>query len=197
MPITNATAICLHCGEAFPTLQAEINRGNAKYCSKRCQFDGRPQKTVEQHFWPKVNKTDGCWLWTGAPNRGGYGPMMIGGRKGYKALAHRVSWELANGPIPSDMFVLHNCPGGDNPACVNPAHLWLGTRADNQRDMAEKNRSLYGERSLKAKITSDQASAIRVRYSQGGISQKALGKEFGISQAGISMIVTEKNWKRA
>ncbi len=89
-------------------------------------------------FWRFVEKTETCWLWHGGNDgKMGYGTMQFNGKK---TVAHRISWEMANGPIPDGLWVLHNCPGGDNPACVNPAHLFLGTRADNMRDAHQKGR---------------------------------------------------------
>ncbi len=78
-----------------------------------------------------------CHLWTARTNKSGYGTVNINGKM---LLAHRVAWEIANGPIPASLWVLHNCPGGDNPACCNPDHLWLGTHADNMADMVAKGR---------------------------------------------------------
>ena len=91
---------------------------------------------------------DGCWLWIGYTDQHGYG-TIFGSLTGDAAdgrewRAHRLSWELLRGPIPDGMFVLHDCPDGDNPSCVNPAHLWLGTQADNVRDMDEKGRRRSG-----------------------------------------------------
>ena len=87
-------------------------------------------------FWDKV-ETDGsgCWLWTGGCNRpGGYGRFRVGKKM---VVAHRVAWELAYGPIPEGKRVLHHC---DTPPCENPAHLWLGTQADNLQDCRDKGR---------------------------------------------------------
>ena len=88
-------------------------------------------------FWAKVRKTDGCWLWTAGTfaRRYGYGQF---GLNGHPHKAHRLAWEFTNGPIPEGLSVLHHC---DNPPCVNPAHLFLGTRGDNTRDMMMKGRS--------------------------------------------------------
>ena len=90
-------------------------------------------------FEAKVNRVatpGGCHLWT-AGARHGYGDIAV---RGKHIKAHRMAWEIANGPIPDGLWVLHDCPAGDNPSCCNPAHLWLGTHADNMADMAAKGR---------------------------------------------------------
>jgi len=93
------------------------------------------RKTVEERFWAKVDKTDSCWVWTGATLRRGYGQIRIPVKKAKQA--HRLSWEIHNGPIPDGMLVCHKC---DNPPCVNPAHLFLGTQSDNNKDCVRKGR---------------------------------------------------------
>lgn len=104
----------------------------------------RVKQTLEQRFWRYVDKGDGlgCWLWTGAALPKGYGMLgemrgPAGSRKQAHTYTHRISWELHNGPIPEGLFVCHHC---DNPPCVRPEHLFLGTARDNTRDMYKKGR---------------------------------------------------------
>lgn len=95
-------------------------------------------ESLIQRFWEKVYKTETCWIWTAYKNRAGYGKFGIKG--GICANAHRVSWVIHNGPIANEQFVCHKC---DNTSCVNPDHLFLGTRQDNINDMMIKKRSKH------------------------------------------------------
>ena len=94
--------------------------------------------TIVQRFWSSVEKTTSCWLWRGNKSGRGYGNLWVAG---VYILAHRLSYELHSGPIPHGLLVLHDCPDGDNPLCVNPDHLWIGTQQDNVHDMFRKQRN--------------------------------------------------------
>lgn len=139
-------------------------------------------------FWKKVDKSsdlNGCWLWTGGCNKQGYG--NISWNRGVKTRVNRVSYLLANGAFDDDLWVLHKC---DNPRCVNPEHLFLGTRQQNIDDMVSKNRQIRGEDHLRSKLTDAQVDEIRKRCSNGkrGI-QRILAKEFRVSVNHIGRIV--------
>lgn len=149
---------------------------------------GRKPVPPEQRFWPKVSKTDSCWLWMGAKIQDGYGSFGFGEKV---VSAHRVSWELHNGPIPNGLCVLHKC---DVRNCVNPDHLFLGTRDDNMADRNRKGRQARGEKSGRAKLTNAVVIAIRRRYAAGGTSIRKLASEFCISKSQILSVVTFKSW---
>jgi len=152
----------------------------------------RKQGSLADAFWLHVtsgNPND-CWEWQGGKNPKGYGQLYYR-RAQHKA--HRLSWELHNGPIPGGMDVCHKC---DNPPCCNPNHLFLGTRAENTLDMYAKgrNRQINGEKCHKAKLTESDIPEIRRLHSE-GMSQTALAKQYGVSQHSISSIVRGKSWK--
>ena len=176
------------------------------------------KQTLEQRFWPKVQKSDGCWLWTGSKDARGYGRLKNPRTGATPLKAHRVSWEVHFGPIPDELWVLHSC---DNPPCVNPAHLFLGTQADNMRDMVQKGRqgSLVhperlargdrhgsrlhperlnpprGERHRSAKLTWAQVAEIRRLYAAGYITQQQLADQFGVALTTINPLLRGKTWR--
>jgi hypothetical protein len=163
------------------------------------------KRTPSERFWKRVIKAgpDECWLWDKPNHSRGYGQFGIGWKQ---YLAHRVSWELANGqPVPEGLEVRHTC---DNPPCVNPAHLLIGTASDNMRDMVERDRGPTGDRAparrypermprgeahKRSKLTAMQVVTIRAR-ALAGVSYCALGREYGVSDATVRRAVKRVNW---
>jgi hypothetical protein len=132
------------------------------YCSK-CARENISRPSVEERFWKYVNKTDYCWIWSGGKYSNGYGSLAI---NTYPVLAHRFSYELHFGKINPNLLVCHKC---DNPSCVNPEHLFLGTQKDNLQDMIFKNRlNRKGEKSNNHILSKDDVISIRKRYNEGG-----------------------------
>jgi len=141
----------------------------------------------EKRFWSKVDKTDNCWNWTAAKIKG-YGTFGIDG-KNYRA--HRYSYELANGPIPTGMHVLHHC---DNPRCVRGSHLFLGTDKDNMADASNKGRVAKGEKHGMAKLTEEDVKQIRIDYAN-GITGVSLAEKYSVSKSLISFVILRKRWQ--
>ena len=134
---------------------------------------------------------DECWPWNGAYGTKGYGRLTIRGTKVRECAAHRLSYEIHNGPIDPELLVRHKC---DNPACVNPAHLVVGTYADNSDDMTSRGRQARGEQAGNTKLTCGIIDNIRQLYAQGELTQKQIGKLYGVAQSTISSIVLRKTW---
>lgn len=145
---------------------------------------------LEAILW-HTNKTDTCWLWTGATQKKfGYGLILHQGRC---ILAHRLSWEAHNGPITNGLHVCHHC---DNPPCVNPAHLFLGTCLDNMRDRDAKGRGYdrRGTKNGRAKLTPERVVELRHRFAAGE-KRRNLMNEFGIGQTQLRRIANGVHWR--
>lgn len=147
-----------------------------------------------ERFWSRVARgaPDACWPWLGSLEVSGYGKISYRNRR---RRVHCVAYELANGsPIPAGLFVCHSC---DNPPCCNPAHLFLGTTADNMADMVAKGRAPQplGERHRLAKVRAYQIPLIRARYAAGGTSYRLLAAEYGVTKDAIKKIVGRQTWR--
>lgn len=150
---------------------------------------------AEQRFWRKVDKSDAdaCWLWTGAKNDSGYGKLTVGSKRAYRA--HRFSYQLANGPIPEGLNVLHRC---DVRACVRPDHLFLGTTADNNKDAASKGRSKGGQPkgSAHPKAVLDEEIVVEIRSLRRhrDLSPGRIARRLGLKRSTVKNVIYGGYW---
>jgi hypothetical protein len=206
-------AICQFCKNEFEPQRTT----KGKYCSVRCaclsrnynaEVHEKSSKTraskLSDRFWSRVDKTNTCWNWIGTKGPTGYGYISV---KHKNTRAHRLSWTFVHGPIAEDLCVCHKC---DNPSCVNPDHLFLGSNLENRRDSASKGRVPKGERSGVrlhpetvakgenhgcAKLTDKQVLQIRSLHSRHTKSCSELAKDYQVSPDTIRLIVSKKTWK--
>lgn len=145
---------------------------------------------LRARFTAKVNQTDSCWLWRGAQDLDGYARFNFNGRNLH---ASRAAYLLYIGPIPPDMSVCHTC---DNRLCVNPSHLFLGTHADNMRDMARKKRSRvpHGEQHVRSRLDTAKVRTIRHLHTQ-GYGPKEIAQLFSVTVGAIRSVLTRRTWK--
>jgi predicted XRE-type DNA-binding protein len=142
-----------------------------------------------------VRKTRSCWIWIGYKNELGYGRITIGHGKQVKA--HRFIYEQTYGKIPDGMNALHKC---DNPSCVNPRHIYLGTQKDNVRDMMKRKRGGYkvfcGESHWNRKLDMEKVELIKKLWQEGELFQREIGEKVGISQQVVSKVINGKAWTK-
>lgn len=199
--------VCKTCGGSFRPRARDTH-----YCTRECYLN-RPTDITGARIWSRVLETDkGCWEWQGARDSKGYGRVSYLGRP---QTVSRVAWELVNGPIPDGMEVCHTC---DNPPCINPAHLWIGTRSDNQRDSVNKKRNraathperyqrgkdsfsakyperlARGEKHGNARLKTQDVHEIRQRYANGE-SVSSLARAYNINWSTVDRVVKRKWWK--
>lgn len=160
----------------------------------------------KEKFWSRVRKSEGCWEWNASTRGSGYGSISVmqDGRQRF-LYAHRVSYEMAFGPIPAGLFVCHRC---DNKSCVRPDHLFLGTAKDNALDAQQKGliptrkapvlKGYFhpaGELSARAKVTDQDVRAMRAGYAEGRVSMSQLAKLYGLDISGVSRIINRQRWR--
>lgn len=147
-------------------------------------------RPIAERFWKKVDKSGECWLWTGNKDKHGYGRIRCDHRK---IRVHRVSFMIKFGEIPTGLCVCHKC---DNPPCVNPEHLFLGTHADNIKDMFAKHRNNppRGQRNHSAKLNERKVRLIRKIVSSHSMSNRRIAKRFGVSSQSIDAIANGRSW---
>lgn len=152
------------------------------------------RRPLVERFWERVDRRgpNECWPWTGCVNEHGYGLIGRGGRKCKIEKAHRVAWELHNGPIPDGVKILHRC---DNPPCCNESHLFTGTQGDNHSDMMAKGRHgcgrMQGESHHQAKLTDDLV--LQIRNAKG--SGPKIAAKYGVSSTQVYNIKSGRSWK--
>lgn len=185
--------VCGHCGKAFQVFPCHIRQGAGKHCSPGCARRNAPRRPIAERFEAFVDRTSdpsGCHTWRGHVDRGGYGQFardpskMVG--------AHRMAWELSNGPIPDGFDVCHSC---DHSPCVRLSHLFLGTARDNMRDAIAKNRIPMGENRTRSKLTDATVRRIRIDYAAGGVTQDELARRFGVTQPLVAQVINGKAWQ--
>lgn len=150
------------------------------------------EETFEQRFMKYVNKdqSSGCWLWTGNIDFYGYG------RVGFKMKAYRASRAsimIFHGKDPKKMFVCHKC---DNPACVNPEHLFLGTQKDNMEDCSRKRRTAYGSKSGTSKLTEKDVDKILILAKTTNLFHREIAEKFNVSRSLVGAIINKVRWTK-
>lgn len=154
----------------------------------------RARGTAEERFLRHIEKTDSCWNWTGRLVGKGYGSLGLGGAGAKGILAHRLSYQMHKGEIPEGMVVMHKC---DNPRCVNPDHLDVGTQSQNIKDALSRGRKLMpthkvrGDECGASKLTSEQVLSIRAST----LSLNEMAEQYGVSRSAIERVRYRKTWR--
>lgn len=216
---TTIPRVCEVCGNDFSAQPWQVRNGMGRYCSMKCvgisqrgpNYTPQPPRKYRasratlppfpERFWTHVDKSNDCWEWRAGKMATGYGSCRYNGST---QTTHRVAWQLTYGPIPAGMFVCHHC---DNRICVRPDHLFLGTHADNMRDMAKKGRNYRaictperpshnrGSGHGLSKLTEPDVAEIRRLYASGHYLQREIAERFGVNPGTVSGIVGRRSWR--
>lgn len=193
--VVHSTKICAACGKPF-TVKHSSNLKRQKTCGIKCGhalITFTPEQRVEA-FWKKVQKGDGCWIWTGAHDRYGYGLFAIKTGKRDVGTAHRFAWQVVKGEIPAGLHVLHKC---DNPGCVNPEHLSLGTHQTNMDEMtARGRRNLFTRSKLKVEDVVAIRSEYRIGPGRTNSNVHELAAKYGVKAHTITNIAAGRTFER-
>jgi len=191
--ISKIEIVCPEHGSFFQDASHHLRKPHPHGCP-RCAGQGM---TVDERFWDSIDKNgpianhmdSRCWIWVGNERGNGYGQILVDGKK---VQAHRYSYELYYGTIPTGMLICHHC---DVPLCVNPDHLFLGTSRDNAIDRTNKGKSQYGERNYNAKFTSDDIVYIRKLWNTGLNNSCQIARMYNVVSSTIWSIVNNKTWR--
>lgn len=178
--------LCLcSCGREKPIISGNLKNNNVESCG--CVHGLTRTEFIKSKV--TADEKTGCWIWDGDTGNGGYGTTKYHGKR-YQA--HRLSYESFLGEIEEGLCVCHDCPGGDNPRCCNPAHLWLGSNADNSLDMRKKHRQARGSRIATSKLTENEVNTIKNVKDDAPISE--IASRFSVHPSTIRSIKNQRTW---
>lgn len=201
MPRHATTTDCPYCGTEHRASPAALRKGKDRFCSRKC-FNAYRRRPAEERFWAKVDKNGPphpilgtpCWLWTAARSHRNYGLWSPYSNTAPQIGAHRYAFHLAypDVPLPDQIEVCHRC---DNPPCVRPDHLFLGTPSDNALDSSRKGRSRAGILNIKAKLTEGDVLEIRALDAVGSVEIDKLAAEKGVTGDAIRAVIRRRTWR--
>lgn len=174
---------CEECGATFVPASS---RDKGRFCSRPCHYQHNTT-TIDAAFLRKMSLLDplsGCWIWQGLIPRS-HGYAIFSGRR-----VNRLSYQVFHGPISANIFVLHEC---DNPACINPDHLYAGDHQRNMQDRTDRGRNLVGDRHPRARLTAGDIPHIRAAVAAGR-TQRGVAAEFGVAQSQIWSVCSGRTW---
>jgi len=181
---------CQHCNKEFEGYFSNKKKNKNIFCSLDCAYVSRIKTRTPQELFSRCTVNEkGCWVWQGNKKPSGYGYINHNGKKEH---THRLMWELNNYMVPKGMSVCHVC---DNPSCINPNHLFLGTAQDNATDKVNKDRQLKHETHPAAKLTKKQVNRIKLLLKCNKYFHREIAEHFSVCAGTISAISRSEIWK--